>query len=93
MDEYGIYNELEPQIPEWVVTDAQPHENYTITLKFADGSCKLFDMSSRLDFECFKPLKEVKMFMKAHPMYDTVAWGDKIDIAPETLYEEGIDIK
>lgn len=93
MIEYDLYMNKRPRLPKWVVTEAQPHENYTISIRFADGSNKLFDMSNRLDCECFRPLKDIKLFMKARPKYDTVIWSDKIDIAPETLYDEGVDIK
>ena len=75
--------------PHWVVTDVQPHTNYTMTVTFITGEKKLFDMRSRISEPIFSPLKNIGLFMQAHVAFHTVVWNDDIDIAPETLYDEG----
>ena len=37
------------KIPAWVVTDVTPHDNYTLTITFANGAVKLYDASPLLD--------------------------------------------
>lgn len=75
--------------PYWSVEEAQPHRDYTLTLKFHDGSVKLFDMKTLLEQPLYKPLKNPVFFMQAKADFGTVIWNDDIDIAPEYLYEAG----
>ena len=80
--------------PECVVTRVVPHEDYTLTVEFFDGSIKKINMSPVIaKGGAFHPLNDVNIFMKAHEAYGTVAWSEKIDIAPEYLYENGVDVK
>ena len=77
---------------EWAVMEVIPHEDYTLSLKFADGSRKKFDMLPKIEqMKVFKPLKDISLFMQAHKGGSGVAWDDQIDIAPETLYDESAD--
>lgn len=76
--------------PKWTVTDVQPHLDHTMTVVFITGEKKLVDMRSKLEYPIYKKLKNVSFFMQAHVAFNTVLWNDDIDIAPETLYEEGV---
>ena len=58
--------------PNWVVNDSKNLDNCTLRFCFEDRIVKVFDCE---DF-----------FAQAHIFADTVAWNDKIDIAPEYLY-------
>ena len=49
-------------------------------------------MKPLLDYNIFKPLKNVALFKQAHTDGCTVIWTDEIDIDPECLYNEGISI-
>lgn len=62
--------------------------DFTIDLTFEDGKHGIFDMKSRLDYQCWAPLKEKSLFMQGKAQDGTVCWPENIDIAPETLYEE-----
>ena len=73
--------------PKWVVTEAFPHDDYTIELSFADGSQRIFDARGLLSEPFFALLNSLPFFMKAHADCGTVVWNDEIDIAPEHLYE------
>lgn len=75
--------------PNWSVKDVQPHKDYTLTVKFHDGSVKVFDMKPLLNQPLYEPLKNPGFFMQAHADCGTVIWNDDIDIAPEYLYEAG----
>lgn len=76
--------------PVWVVKAVEPREDYTLLITFENGEKKIFDAKELLDIPICEPLKNISFFMKAHAAYDTVAWSDDIDIAPEYLYEQGI---
>lgn len=82
-----------PKKPFWSVKEAQPHKDYTITVKFHDGSVKIFDAKPLLKIPMFEPLKNPGFFMCAKVECGTVVWNDDIDIAPEYLYEAGEIVK
>ncbi len=80
--------------PEWTVVKVTPHEDCTLTVEFNDGSIKKVDMTSVIkENTVFAPLKNTPLFMAAKEQYGTVVWTDRIDIAPEYLYEHGVDVK
>ncbi|MBQ7151744.1 MAG: DUF2442 domain-containing protein [Synergistaceae bacterium] len=74
--------------PAWVVEEVQPHKDYTLTIKFHDGSTKLYDAKPLLKIPLYEPLKNPGFFMRAYAD-GTVVWNEDIDIAPEHLYEAG----
>ena len=73
--------------PVWSVRSAQPRKDYTILLRFADGSKRIYDAKQLLDDSLYAELKDPDFFMKAHAEYGSVSWSDDLDIAPEHLYE------
>ena len=76
----------------WIVTNVKATENYELIITFIDGKRKKYDASPLLEKEIYAPLKEIAFFMKAKVVGDTVAWSEEIDIAPEHLYEYGVEI-
>lgn len=77
--------------PKWVVKDVKANEDFTLDVEFADGSLKRYDASGLLAYPVFAPLKDVSFFKRAHVEFDTVVWNEDIDIAPEHLYEQGME--
>lgn len=75
--------------PNWVVTEVIPTEDYQLDLTFVTGERKCYDMRPKLSRKPFDALQNKQLFMQAKVVGPTVAWNDKIDIAPETLYEDG----
>lgn len=73
--------------PVWSVKAAQPRNDYTILLKFADGTKRIYDAKQLLDDSLYARLNDLDFFMKAHAKYGSVVWTDNLDIAPEHLYE------
>ena len=73
--------------PVWVVTDVHPQSDYTLHITFTGGEKRVYDARPLLKKPIFEPLNNVAFFMRAKPVYGTVAWNDDIDIAPEHLYE------
>ena len=83
---------LRSEKPEWVVLEVIPREDYSLLLKFADGSKKRVDMRPVIaKGKVFAPLNDLSLFMLARKEGSSVAWTDQIDIAPEYLYENGVE--
>lgn len=74
------------------VIAAKANDDYSLDLEFSDGKRKRFDAKPYLDFEVFKPLKDLNYFKRVKIAFGTVQWTDEQDISPETLYLEGVDI-
>ena len=75
------------------VKGVRPLGNYKLWLRFSTDEKKIFDVSPLLDFPAFAPLKDKNVFADVYLDYETVVWKDgEIDIAPETLYEQGEDV-
>ena len=70
------------------VTEAQYLNNYTIKIRFADGTGGIVDLKNELDGEIFKPLRDVNYFKNftVNPELHTITWPNGADIAPEFLY-------
>ena len=72
------------------VTAVKALPNYRLFLTFENGERKYFDMSPYLHYPVFKRLQNPGFFKLARPDYGTVTWPGEIDIAPETLYIDGV---
>lgn len=72
-----------------------PHEDYTVSVFFADGKIVLYDVKPFLNTEIFSRISDINIFMKTCTILnDTLAWdiagnrneNECIDIDPDTLY-------
>lgn len=70
------------------VINAKAENDFSLILEFNDGSVKRFDAKPYLDYEVFKPLKNLNYFKRIKIAFGTVQWTDGQDISPETLYLE-----
>lgn len=73
--------------PNWVVLEAVPQPDYTIALKFADGTRGVFDLNPLLSDTYYAPLSALPLFLSGRADCGTVVWDNDMDIAPELLYE------
>lgn len=78
--------------PNWIVTEVQPQENYMLLVTFITKEQKTYDCKPILNDGIFKQLKDPQVFHLAHAQDGTVVWNDEVDIAPETLYEDGVEV-
>jgi hypothetical protein len=77
----------------WSVTSAKYLDGYRLAVTFEDGKSGVVDLEKRLRKRpVFKRLLDVKVFrqFRVNPDFGVVCWGDDLDIAPETLYEEAV---
>ena len=66
------------------------NEDFSLDLKFNDGSQKRFDAKPYLDYEVFRELKDLAYFKRVSLAFGTVQWPHEQDISPETLYLESV---
>ena len=71
------------------VTAVKANNDYTLDLKFSDGSVKRFDVKPYLKYEVFKELENLVYFKQVSLAFGTVQWPHEQDIAPDTLFAEG----
>ena len=70
------------------VAEVKPLEEYNLLLTFEDGKQGVFDVKPYLDKGVFKELKNIEMFNTVRVAFRSVSWKNKIDIAPEQLYQQ-----
>ena len=74
------------------VKSVRPMLNYRLSVRFNNEEQKIFDITPYLEYPCYKALKDMDVFNGAYIEGGTVVWNDgEIDIAPETLYELGVN--
>jgi len=75
------------------VIAVQVLSNHCLFLTFENGEHKQFDMLPYLHYPVFQRLRNPGFFGLARVDYGTVTWPCEIDIAPETLYLDGVIVK
>jgi hypothetical protein len=72
-----------------LLTEATPGADYTVHVRFEDGTAADVDLSYLLAYGgVFEPLRDIELFrqLRADPKAGTIVWPNEADIAPETLY-------
>jgi len=68
------------------VIAVHPHNDFTLTLSFANGEVRRFDVKPYLEKGIFRELKEPSMFNTVKPMLGSIQWQGGQDFCPDTLY-------
>jgi hypothetical protein len=68
------------------------NDDFSLDLRFNDGSVKRFDARPYLDYEFFRELKDPNYFKQVRLAFGTVQWPHEQDISPETLYLESVAV-
>lgn len=68
------------------------NDDFSLDLKFNDGSVKRFDATPYLDYEAFRELKDPNYFKQVTVAFGTVQSPHEQDISPETLYLESVEL-
>ena len=71
------------------VLDVKANDDYSLDLRFSDGSVKRFDVKPFLDRGVFRELKNPDYFKRVGIAFGTVQWPNEQDISPDTLYIDG----
>lgn len=75
------------------VSHAICHEDFNMTLTFANGERRRFDARPYLDYPVFQPLRNPGYFQLGKAAHGTVAWPGEEDFCPDTLYLEGVPLQ
>lgn len=68
------------------VVEVHPNTDFTITLTFANGAVRRFDVKPYLDKGIFRELKDPRMFNTVRPMLGSIQWQGGQDFCPDTLF-------
>ncbi|MDR2894152.1 MAG: DUF2442 domain-containing protein [Alistipes sp.] len=60
--------------------------DYTLSVWFANGEHRLFDMKPYLDYEVFQALKDPKIFDSVTTFLGSITWSNDSDLSYDTLY-------
>ena len=82
------------QTPEIKVKSVRAMPDYKLWVRFSDNTQKIFDFKKLLDFPCYEPLKDANVFNGVYVDFGIPVWLDgEIDISPEKLYENGVEVE
>ena len=72
------------------VIEAKYVRDFTVWVKFEDGTEGELDLSEELYGPIFETLRDVLYFkqVKVNPELGTIVWPNGADLAPEFLYEK-----
>ena len=72
------------------IIDVRPLEDYRLAATFADGTTKMYDVSPLLEYEAFRPLRDIKTFEGVALDHGIPTWESaNVDLAPESIYKYG----
>lgn len=71
------------------VLEAKHIREYTVWLRFRDGTVGEIDLASALRGPIMEPLKDIRYFKQfsIHPEFRTLVWANGADFAPEFLHD------
>lgn len=82
------YADTNPRGQETAVQAVKPLDDMMMIVTFKTGEKRLYDATQLLAYPAFQPLKNEAVFKGARVEYGIVTWDEgRIDIAPETMYE------
>jgi hypothetical protein len=70
------------------VKSVKPNPDYTLTLTFANGEVKTFDVKPYLDKGIFRELRDKSIFNSVRPFLGSIQWTNGQEFCPDTLYHE-----
>lgn len=79
------------QSPAVKVSGVRPMADHKLWVRFSTGEARVVDFKPLLALPAFAPLVDEAAFRSVYIDYGMTVWLDgEIDIAPETLYEQGV---
>jgi Protein of unknown function (DUF2442) len=70
-----------------------PSSDFFMSVEFATGEVRRFDMRPYLQYPAFAKLKRPGVFLLARVEHGTVVWPEDIDLSPDTLFFRGQPLK
>jgi hypothetical protein len=72
------------------VVAVRPHPDYTLTLTFANGEVRTFDVKPYLNIGIFRELQDQRFFNSVRPCLGSIQWQNGQDFCPDTLYLDSV---
>jgi len=72
------------------VQSVRPNTDYTLTIVFANGEVRVFDVKPYLDRGIFRQLKDSSEFNSVRAVLGSVQWAGGQDFCPDTLYMDSV---
>ena len=72
----------------WDVVEVRAEPEWTLAIRFADGSAGRIRFAPGFFTGVFEPLLEPALFSQVYIDQGNVAWPGEIDLAPDALYEQ-----
>ncbi len=74
------------------VRNVKAIDDYKLLVTFENGENRIFDMSPYLNIGKFVELKNKSLFKSVRVNFDSIEWGNRLDLDPEFLYQKSIKI-
>lgn len=74
------------------VVAVKPNPDHTITILFANGEVRRFDVKPYLDKGFFTELQDLSVFNSVKPFLGSVQWLNGQDFDPDMLYEDSAPV-
>ena len=68
----------------------RPNPDYTLTIRFANGEVRRFDVKPYLNTGIFKELQDLGLFNSVRPVLGSIQWKNGQDLCPDTLYLDSV---
>ena len=68
------------------VLEARTVRDYTVWLRFSDGTAGEVDLEEELEGPVFGPLRDIERFQRFSVARHTLSWDNGADFAPEFLH-------
>jgi hypothetical protein len=75
------------------VKAVRPNADYTISLLFANGETRRFDVKPYLEKGIFCELRQCDVFSSVQPFLGSVQWKGGQDFCPDTLYMDSVAVE
>ena len=72
----------------WDIVEARPEAEYSLWVRFADGTSGLVRLNREDLTGVLAPLLDPEFFRKAYVDHGAVTWPGEIDLAPDAMYRE-----
>lgn len=70
-----------------IIKKVEVLSDYRLLLTFDNNEKRIKDMKPYLNKGVFQKLKDKDLFNKVKISYDTISWGEQIDMCADSLYE------
>ncbi len=74
------------------VKNVKAIDDYKLLVTFENDENRIFDMSPYLNIGKFAELKNKSLFKSVRVNFDSIEWGNRLDLDPEFLYQKSIKI-